>query len=517
MSATSVLPASATAGETVARMTGITKSFLGNTVLRDVDLELRSGEVHALVGENGAGKSTLMKILCGIHQADAGETVLDGSPVSFRHPREAQDAGIAIIHQELTLLPDRTVAENVYLGREPRRRFRVDSEHMIGHTREMLAELGAPHISPTARAGSLPVAHQQVVEIAKALVARPRVLAMDEPTAALADAEVAMLYGLVRRLADRGIAVLYVSHRMREVFDLSQQVTVLKDGALVATRPTAEITSEQVVRLMVGRPLGSMFPARASEDDLGDVRLELHEAGNDRLSDITLQVRAGEVVGVAGLQGSGRSALARAISGVQPLSRGRMSLDGQECSLRTPREAVAQGIAFVTEDRKGEGLALWQSVRDNMLLVHRNTSRTSGSVDVAALGRSVNLVSRSHSQEVRYLSGGNQQKVVLAKWLAIHPRLLVVDEPTRGIDVGAKTTVYDLLRDRARDGVAVLVISSELPELIGLCDRIVVMHEGSVAGELPADPTEEQVMSLATGHTVDRERDGDERGTEDRR
>jgi ABC-type sugar transport system ATPase subunit len=515
VTATSILPAAATAGETVARMTGITKSFLGNTVLRDVDLELRSGEVHALVGENGAGKSTLMKILCGIHQADAGEVVLDGAPVSFRHPREAQDAGIAIIHQELTLLPDRTVAENVFLGREPRRRFRVDAEHMVGHTREMLAELGAPYISPTATAGHLPVAHQQVVEIAKALVARPRVLAMDEPTAALADAEVAMLYALVRRLAERGLAVLYVSHRMREVFDLSQQVTVLKDGALVATRVTAEITSEQVVRLMVGRPLGSMFPARAAADDLGDARLELQEAGNDRLSGITLQVRAGEIVGVAGLQGSGRSALARAVCGVQPFTRGRMLIDGEACSPRTPRESVDQGIAYVTEDRKGEGLALWQSVRDNMLLVHRNTSRTSGAVDVPALGRSVNLVSRSLSQEVRYLSGGNQQKVVLAKWLAIQPRLLVVDEPTRGIDVGAKTTVYDLLRDRARAGIALLVISSELPELIGLCDRIVVMHEGAVAGELPADPTEEQVMSLATGHTL-RLDEADEPGTEDR-
>ncbi|MFD4256246.1 sugar ABC transporter ATP-binding protein [Streptomyces sp. NPDC058534] len=487
----------------VVRLTGITKSFLGVPVLRGVDLELRAGEVHALMGENGAGKSTLLKVLAGVHRPDGGAIELDGTEVTFSAPLDAQRAGIAIIHQEFNLLPHRSVAENVYLGREPVRRGQVDRKKMTADTAALLAWLGEEGISPDAAVGGLPVAQQQVVEILKALSTNARVIAMDEPTAALADHEVELLYDLIRRLRERGIAILYVSHRMREVYDLSRRITVLKDGAFVATAPAGDLTPDQLVRHMVGRPLDDLYPDRAVPADLGEVRLELRQAANGRVRGLHFAIRAGEIVGLAGLQGSGRSAVARAIWGVEPLTRGTVLLDGHPQRIRSPRAAVRHRIAFVTEDRKSEGLALRQSVRDNTLMVRRaalsgRTSRVHE--DIGELLRSVTVVARGEHQEVRLLSGGNQQKVVLAKWLAIGPRVLIVDEPTRGIDVGAKQAVHALLRDLARAGVAILMISSELPELIGMSDRILVMHEGVLAGELPAGAGEEAVMGLATGH-----------------
>ncbi|MFC7615643.1 sugar ABC transporter ATP-binding protein [Actinokineospora soli] len=472
-------------------------------MLRGVDLELRAGEVHALMGENGAGKSTLLKVLAGVHKPDAGRIEVAGQEVSFGGPRDAQAAGIAIIHQEFALLEHRTVAENVYLGREPVRRGQVDRRKMVADTRALLDWLGEDGIDPAETVARLTVAQRQVVEIVKALSTDATVLAMDEPTAALADHEVELLYDLVRRLRERGIAILYVSHRMREVFDLSQRITVLKDGAFVHCAPTEELTSDDLVRHMVGRSLDTLYPDRARPDDVGPVRLALRGAGNERVRAIDLEVRAGEIVGVAGLQGSGRSALARAIWGVEPFRVGRLELDGVPQRVRGPRTAVRKGIGFVTEDRKGEGLALNQSVRDNALLVRRAAlrgakARRSG--DLADLLRSVAVVSRGQHQEARFLSGGNQQKVVLAKWLAVAPKVLIVDEPTRGIDVGAKQTVHHLLRDLAAGGIAILMISSELPELIGMSDRVLVMFEGSIAGELPAGASEEAVMALATGH-----------------
>ena len=489
--------------EIVVRLEGITKSFLGVPVLRGVDLELRAGEVHALMGENGAGKSTLLKVLAGVHRPDSGRTLLGESEVSFAAPRDAQAAGIAIIHQELNLLPHRTVAENVFLGREPVRRGQVDRRAMVAETRRLLEWLGEDGIDPEADVVRLSVAQRQVVEIVKALSTDAKVLAMDEPTAALADHEVELLYDLVARLRDRGMAILYVSHRMREVFDLSQRITVLKDGAFVVCSPTEDLTSDQLVRHMVGRPLDALYPERAAQ--LGEVRISLRSAGNGRVRDLTFDVRAGEIVGLAGLQGSGRSAIARAICGVQPFTIGVLELDGKTVRIQNPRAAVRNGIGYVTEDRKGEGLALQQSVRDNTLLVRRAALRGKAArraSDLAALLRSVNVVARGPHQEVRYLSGGNQQKVVLGKWLAVRPNVLIVDEPTRGIDVGAKQAVYQLLRDLAADGMAILMISSELPELIGMSDRILVMHEGAVAGELPGGASEEAVMGLATGHGI---------------
>ncbi|ONI86413.1 sugar ABC transporter ATP-binding protein [Actinosynnema sp. ALI-1.44] len=480
----------------IVRMNGINKRFLGVDALKDIDLELHAGEVHALVGENGAGKSTLMKILAGAHRPDTGTIVLNGQLVSFASPVHAQRAGIAIVHQEMTLLPDRSVAENVYLGREPVRRGHVDRARMQAATADLLDRLGERGITPRTPVRRLPVAQQQVVEIVKALSMDARVIAMDEPTAALAEHEVELLYDLVGRLRADGIAVLYVSHRMREVFDLSQRITVLKDGALVTSAATTEMTPDQLVRAMVGRPLDAMFPDRAKTR--GPVRVSVRGGGNERLRDITIDLAAGEIVGLAGLQGAGRSAVARALTGVDPLTRGEVEVDDRPVRIRSPRAAIRHGIAHVTEDRKGEGLALRQTVRDNTMLV-RNAVFGRSRIDVDRLLGSVGLAAGRTGQEVRFLSGGNQQKVVLAKWLAVAPKVLVADEPTRGIDVGAKRGVYELLRELACSGVAILMISSELPELIGMSDRILVMRDGHLAGELPAGSSEEAVMALATG------------------
>ncbi|MGP4113716.1 sugar ABC transporter ATP-binding protein [Streptomyces sp. 4N509B] len=491
-------------------MRDMTKSFLGTPVLQDVTLDLRRGEVHAIVGENGAGKSTLMKLLAGEHQPDRGRIEIDGVPRTFSHPAQAQAAGVGVIHQELALLPDRTVAQNVFLGREPTRRGLVDRAAMERRTAELLGELDARDIGPRTLVRELTVARQQTVEVAKALAADVRVLVMDEPTAALAEHEVAVVRDLVRRLTARGLGVLYVSHRLREVFDLSQRITVLKDGRHVATLDTAATSPEEIVRAMVGRELSAYYPPRAAREEVGAEQLTVSGGGNDRLADVSLSLRAGEIVGIAGLQGSGRSALARALFGAAPFTRGTMTVGGRRLRPRRPREAIRAGIALVPEDRKGEGLALRQSVRDNALLVRRAVpagGRAPDPQDLAALLRRVRLVARGGvEQEVRYLSGGNQQKVVIARWLSARPRVLLFDEPTRGVDVGAKAAIHTLVRELARDGLAVLLISSELPELIGMSDRVLVMAEGRVAGELSAGASEADIMRLATADASRRPR-----------
>jgi ribose transport system ATP-binding protein len=483
---------------------GIGKSFLGVRVLVGVDLDLSPGEVHAVVGENGAGKSTLMKIVSGVYAPDEGTIELAGAPRRFGGPRDAQRAGIGIIHQEFTLLPERTVAENVYLGREPVRRGLVDRTAMLDRTAALLASIGEGSLPAGARVGLLGVAQQQIVEIVKALALDVSLLIMDEPTAALADHEVELLYGLVRRLQRRGIGVLYVSHRLREVFDLSNRITVLKDGRRVTTVRTAETTVDQLVRGMVGRELATYYPQRAVPNDLGPVRLTVRGGGNGRLRGIDLRLRAGEVLGVGGLQGSGRSALARALFGASPFTTGAVVLDGVPLRLRSPRAAMRAGIAYVTEDRKGEGIVGRQSVLDNALLASRAvrsswSGRSIRTPRIRELLAAVDVRSTGEDQEIRFLSGGNQQKVVLARWLALGPKVLLFDEPTRGIDVGAKSAIHDLVRRLARDGAAVLMISSELPELLGMSDRIIVMRDGRIAGELPAGATEEDVLALAVG------------------
>ena len=395
------------------------------------------------------------------------------------------------------------MAENVFVGREPRRWGLVDRRRMEADTAALLEEVGERSFTPHTPARDLSVAQQQVVEVVKARSLDARILVMDEPTAALAGEEVEELLALVRRLRTHGHAVLYISHRLREVFAVADRITVLKDGRRVDTRPAADTTPGQLVARMVGRELATYTPPRATPEELGPVRLAVRGGGNARLAGIDLEVRAGEVVGIAGLQGAGRTELARAVFGADPFTEGTVEVDGRRLRARRPRQGIAAGLGFITEDRKAEGLALGQSVRDNTLLALRSgaaPSRPRAGL-VERLATSTELRARSLEQEVRYLSGGNQQKVVLAKWLALAPGVMLFDEPTRGVDVGAKAAIHELIRELARSGTAVVMVSSELPELIGMSDRIVVLHEGRIAGELPAGASEQRVIALAAGHT----------------
>lgn len=481
---------------------GVGKSFFGVRVLGDIDFDVRSGEVHGLVGENGAGKSTLMKIIAGVQPADEGSIEYRGEEVRFAHPRQAMDAGIVTVFQEFTLLPERTVAQNVYLGREPRRFGFVDQRAMIDRTGDLLADLGVSFIDPRARVSSLTVAEQQIVEIVKALSFDARVISMDEPTAALSDREVELLYAIIHRLTARGVAVIYVSHRLKEIFDLCDRITILKDGTRVSTDDRGALTPDELVRRMVGRPIRSYFPERPEGSEPGAPRLELSDCGNDFVDGVSLSLRAGEIVGIAGLQGSGRTELVEGVFGIQAFTRGTMRIDGAEVRVRTARAAVRAGLALVSEDRKAQGLALGQSVLDNALLVIRGVFATrtgAASRRVPGILSSLEVSSRGVDQEARYLSGGNQQKVVLAKWLLTEPSIVLFDEPTRGIDVGAKYAVYQLMRALAAEGRSVLMVSSELPEVIGMSDRILVMRDGELVAELAAGAAEHDVLAAATG------------------
>ncbi|SDS36191.1 monosaccharide ABC transporter ATP-binding protein, CUT2 family [Brevibacterium sandarakinum] len=482
--------------------TGIRKQFFGVEVLHDISIEVRAGTVHGLVGENGAGKSTLMKIIAGVHRRDGGQLRIDGEIVDFSHPVDAGKAGVATVFQEFNLLPDRTVAQNVFLGREPRKRGFVDVATMRTRTQALLDDLDVEGITPDAKVGWLTVAEQQIVEIIKALSVDAHVISMDEPTAALSEKEVAVLYRIVETLKSKGVAIIYVSHRLQEVFDLCDTITVLKDGSLVTSRPSEEMDQAGLVRAMVGRPISTFFPEREAGTQTGATVLSVTGAGNEQLDDITFDLHAGEILGLAGLQGSGRSELLSAIFGAEPFTRGTVRLDGEAVRITTARQGVRRGLALVTEDRKGTGLVLSQSVIDNALLAIRSVfpSRTSGMrAKIPGILESLEVISRNADQEVRALSGGNQQKVVLAKWLATSPRVVLLDEPTRGIDVGAKIAVYRLIRSLARRGVAIVLVSSELPEVLGMSDRVLVMSDGRFAGELPPSSTEEEVLALATG------------------
>ena len=491
-----------TATQPVLSVTGIRKSFFGVEVLKGIDFDVRPGEVHGLVGENGAGKSTLMKIIAGVQPADDGVVSYRGEEVHHAHPRQAMDAGIVTVFQEFTLLPERTVAQNVYLGREPRRRGLVDQRAMNTRTAELLSDLGVSFIEPHARVGSLTVAEQQIVEIVKALSFDAQVISMDEPTAALSDREVELLYAIIRRLTSRGVAVIYVSHRLKEIFDLCDRITILKDGALVSTDETTALTTDELVRRMVGRSIQSYFPDAVEGTAVGEPRLELDRCGNAYVDGVSLTLRAGEIVGIAGLQGSGRTELVEGVFGIQAFTRGSMRIDGAPARITSARAAVRAGLALVSEDRKAQGLALGQSIMDNALLVVRSVfaGRTAASRrEVPGVLSSLEVSSQGVDQEVRFLSGGNQQKVVLAKWLLTGPQIVLFDEPTRGIDVGAKYAVYQLMRDLAAQGKAVLMVSSELPEVIGMSDRILVMHDGELVAELPAGSAEHEILGAATG------------------
>ena len=489
----------------------ISKRFPGVVALDDVSLQFFPGEIHAVVGENGAGKSTLMKILSGAYTPDSGTIYLSGEKVSFSHPKEAQLKGVSIIYQEFNLLPERTVSQNIFLGREPSTLGSLDTRKLNKQAVDVLKEIGIEKmISPTAQVSSLSVAEQQLVEIAKAISFKAKVLIMDEPTAALTYTEVNLLNDLVGRMKQKGMSIIFISHRLKEVFDLAEKITVLKDGKFIKTVNKKDVTPADVVYLMVGRTLDHYFPPLGKPEDIGEVVLRVKNASNQILSDISFELRKGEVLGIAGLQGSGRTELAQSLFGVVPFKSGTIELHGKAIAVKSPFKAIKNKMGFVTEDRKSEGIAPRQPIRDNMLLTVRAVRALFGMISkdgigasrklVPMLGKQVDIRTDSFDREAQYLSGGNQQKVVLAKWLASDANVFIFDEPTRGIDVESKASIHDMIRALTKKGTAVLMISSELPEIIGMSDRVIVMSERRIAGELPAKSSEQEIMLMATGH-----------------
>jgi len=496
-------------GTPIVELRGAVKSYGAVQALRRGDVALRAGEVRGLVGENGAGKSTLVKLLAGVIRLDAGELRVDGEPADFGSPIAARDAGIAVIYQEPTLFPDLSVAENVVMGRHPLGALRrIDRGAMEREVQQLLDRLGV-RLDASRPVRGLSIADQQIVEIAKALSFEARILIMDEPTAALSGPEVERLFGVVRTLRERGSAVLFISHRLEEIFAVCATVTVMRDGEVVHDTASADIDADELVRRMVGRDLGAMFPK--TETELGDAVLAVHRLTREGVfTDISFEVRAGEIVALAGLVGAGRSEVARAIFGIDRADAGHVEVCGRRLKTGRPLAAMDAGVAFVPEDRREQGLVMDLSILRNATLTRLGAlSRfglLSGSTERSLAAEwAAKLQLKFHRLEdpVDYLSGGNQQKVVLAKWLATEPAVLIIDEPTRGIDVGTKAEVHRLMSELAGQGVAVLMISSELPEVLGMADRVLVMHEGRLAAEIPrSEADEESVMRAATGQAV---------------
>jgi ribose transport system ATP-binding protein len=486
----------------LARLTAISKSFGGVRALRGVDFDVQSGEVHAIIGENGAGKSTLMRILGGEMTPSSGKVRIGGQPVEFRDPRAARAMGIAIIHQELALAPDLSVAENIFLGElSPV----ISWTSLRKRARELIETLGFD-IDPGRRVGALAVAHQQVVEIAKALSRKVKIIVFDEPTAVLSTQDAERLHAIIGKLRGEGVGVVYISHRREEVLRISDRVTVMKDGQVVGTTDAKTLTIDAAIRMMVGRPMAAMFPDKGARA-IGEERLGVRDLRAGRLvRGVSFSVRAGEIVGLGGLVGSGRTEVARVIFGADPLESGEIRLNGRATKIRSPKDAVAAGVCLVPEDRKLQGVVLDAPIRVNatmarlsavvnrMGFVRRGLERTL----VNKLARSLRLKAASIDAPVSSLSGGNQQKVVLAKWFHAGGDVIILDEPTRGVDVGAKSEIYGLVLKLAEAGKAALVISSEHQELFGLCDRVLVMGEGKLRGELqPSDYSEENLLSMA--------------------
>ncbi|ODT73304.1 MAG: D-xylose ABC transporter ATP-binding protein [Pelagibacterium sp. SCN 63-23] len=486
-------------------MQGIDKFFPGVRALSQARFELMSGEVHALMGENGAGKSTLMKILSGVYQCDAGTVELAGRSVEIASPRAAQDAGISIIHQELALMRDLTAAQNIFIGREPRR-FGILDEGRLNRDAAAIFSAMNLRLDPAVRVETLTIAKQQMVEIAKALSYRSKVLIMDEPTAALNDAEIAELFAIINRLKAEGVGIVYISHKMDEIKRISDRVTVMRDGEYVGTVPAADTPIESIISMMVGRTLTNealVIPNRAD----APVALDVRNFNRGReIRDVSFSLHQGEILGLAGLMGAGRTEVARAIFGADRREGGEIWVHGKRVGISSPRDAVEKGIGYLSEDRKLFGLATGLDVRNNIALasLERFTGPL-GILDEASMQRAAQTYIRQLSiktpgdtQEARLLSGGNQQKVVIAKWLLRDCDILIFDEPTRGIDVGAKSEIYKLLNALAAEGKAIIVISSELPEILRLSHRIAVMCEGRLTGILPGGSSQEEIMRLAT-------------------
>ncbi|WP_427050689.1 sugar ABC transporter ATP-binding protein [Paenibacillus sp. TC-CSREp1] len=488
------------------QMHNIHKAFGTNQVLSGVDFDLKEGEVHALMGENGAGKSTLMNILIGLHQRDQGTIEIDGKETYFGSPKEAEQLGLTFIHQELNVWPEMTVLDNLFIGKE------ISSSTGLLNTRQMKAlaveqfaklSVDIPLERP---AGECSVGQQQMIEIAKALMTDAKVIIMDEPTAALTEREIQKLFEVIRSLQKNGVSIVYISHRMEEIFTICDRITIMRDGRTVDTKAIPETNFDEVVRKMVGRELTERYPARNPK--YGDVVLEVRNASRKGLfENISFDVKAGEVLGFSGLMGSGRTEMMRAIFGLDRLDHGDIILRGKKVNIRKPSDAVKHGIGFITEDRKDEGLVLDFSIRENMALTNLFSFSSKGFISTAkeqefvdTLIKRLQIKTQSSETAARNLSGGNQQKVVIAKWVGIGPSVLILDEPTRGVDVGAKREIYQLMNELTDRGVAIIMVSSELPEVLGMSDRIAVVHEGHITGVLPKEEaTQEHIMTLATG------------------
>jgi rhamnose transport system ATP-binding protein len=490
-------------------LVNVSKSFGAVRALQGVTLELHAGEVHALAGENGAGKSTVVKTFAGVYRPDSGDVRLDGDPVVFHGPGDAQQAGVAVIYQEPTLFPDLSVAENIFMGRQPRSGLRrIDRRTMHAETAKLFERLGVA-LEPRQPARGLSIADQQMVEIAKAISRNARVLIMDEPTAALTGQEVARLFAVTKTLREQGCAVLFISHRLEEIFEICQRVTTLRDGRFIATESVDDLTPDDLVQRMVGRELDELYPKQDVE--AGEVALKVSRLTREGVfTDVSFEVRRGEIVALAGLVGAGRSEVARAIFGIDRRDAGQVTVAGRRLPAASPTAAMAAGLALVPEDRRQQGLVMELSIERNMGLTQLGKLRR-GPLISRTLERDrakdwalrLQLKYSKLSDAVAVLSGGNQQKVVLAKWLATGPSVLIVDEPTRGIDVGTKAEVHRLLSELAADGLAILMISSDLPEVLGMADRVLVMHEGRLTAEISrTDATEESVMAAATGRAT---------------
>ncbi len=496
--------------EVILELQNITKAFPGVNALDDVNVTFIRGEVHALVGENGAGKSTLMKILSGVYTPDAGSIVLGTQSVSFRNPQEAQLAGISIIFQEFSLIRGFDVADNVFLNREPTRGFgHLDRREARRRTAALLADIGI-EMDPTSKVEELSVVQQQVVEIVKALSVEASVLIMDEPSAALTDKELRKLFEIIRTLRAKGVTVIYISHMLDEVFQIADRVTVLKDGKSMGTRPISELTKDALVRMMVGRTIEDYFPPLGSER--GRVVLDVRGLSRKgKISNISFDLRAGEILGIAGMVGSGRNFLARCLLGLEPVDEGEIRVEGNARPCRNFQEAMAAGFGYITDDRKALGILGSMSIVENLTIANLRAYLSLGflrrrreNADARRQVKLLSIRSTSTSQAVETLSGGNQQKVLISRWLLRDPEILIISEPTRGIDVGAKAEIYRIMRELASAGKALIMISSELAEVIGMSDRVLVMRSGRIEGVLDqhgGKTTEEQLMSLAVGHT----------------
>jgi ribose transport system ATP-binding protein len=506
------------------RIEGVRKAFPGVVALDGVDFDLRRGEVHVLLGENGAGKSTLIKTLSGAHRPDEGRILVDGREVTIGSAQDAEKFGIATIYQEFNLVPDLTVAENIFLGRQPRRFGMIDRRRMEAEAAELLERVGVP-VSPRARVRELGIARLQMVEIAKALSLDARVLIMDEPTAVLTSEEVEKLFSIVRRLREDGVGVVFITHHLEEIAALGDRVTVIRDGRSVGQVP-ASTPEDELVRLMVGRSIEQQYPRERVK--AGEPLLRVEGLTRDGVfHDVSFEVRAGEVVGIAGLVGAGRTEVVRAVFGADPYDAGTVTVAGGKLRRHDVNAALDAGIGLIPEDRKGQGLVLDASVAENLGLVTLRSSTKAGLVDRKGQRRAAGRIAEQLGvrmagldQQVRTLSGGNQQKVVIGKWLLADTRVLILDEPTRGIDVGAKVEIYQLINELTAAGAAVLMVSSDLPEVLGMSDRVLVMAQGRIAGELPADEaTQDAVMALAvtTSAVTDASASdtGDEAGNEE--